>query len=195
MIYKMYMKIIVGLGNPGQKFENTPHNFGFMAIYAFAEKDNFPDFKTQKKFNSLISEKGLGEEKIILVKPQTFMNESGKAVQRVVANYKLPVADLIIIHDDIDLPLGAIKIVKNRGSGGHKGVESIIKELSKEDFIRIKLGILPEIGKPENPEKFVLKKFGEKDKAIIVDMIRKTLEAIECLIKDGPEKAMNEHNK
>ncbi|MBU3934809.1 aminoacyl-tRNA hydrolase [Patescibacteria group bacterium] len=189
------MKIIIGLGNPEQKFENTPHNLGFMAIDAFAKKNDFLDFKTQKKFDSLVSEKGSGAEKILLVKPQTFMNESGKAVKKAVFNYKLPVADLIIIHDDIDLSMGKIRIVKNSGSGGHKGVESIIKELGKKDFIRIKLGILPEAGKPKNPEKFVIKKFEEKNKTIVEGMIRKTLGAIDCLIKDGLEKTMNEYNK
>jgi len=187
------MKIIVGLGNPGQKFEDTPHNLGFMVVDAFAQKGGFSDFKTQKKFNALVSERGLGQEKIILIKPQTFMNESGKAVQKVSMNYKLDIGDLIVIHDDIDLPLGSIKIVKNRGSGGHKGVESVIKELGKEDFIRIRLGVLPKMGKPENPEKFVLKKFGEKKN--IAETIKKAINVIDCLMKDGLEKAMNEHNK
>ncbi|MBU4274513.1 aminoacyl-tRNA hydrolase [Patescibacteria group bacterium] len=193
------MKIIVGLGNPGQKFENTPHNFGFMVIDAFAEKDNFPDFKVSKKFNSLISEDRLNTEKTVLAKPQTFMNESGKAIKKIVSHYKLPPIDLIIVHDDIDLPFGTIKIVKNRGSAGHKGIESIIKELSSKNFTRIRLGIKP--GRPNSYQKkvsgarFVIKRFNPREKTIVADTIKKTADAIEFLVKDGLEKAMNEYNK
>ncbi len=189
------MKIIIGLGNPGEKFKNTPHNLGFLILDNFRGKNNFPDFKLSKKFNSLISEEVVDNEKIILIKPQTFMNESGRAVKKLIENWKLEIENLVVVHDDIDLPFGAIKIVKNRGSAGHKGIESIIKELGKEDFIRIRLGILPETGKPKNPEKFVLKKFGEREKTIVAETIKKAVDAIEVLIKDGLEKAMNEYNK
>lgn len=187
------MKIIIGLGNPGEKYKNTRHNLGFMAVDAFAEKNNFPDFKLSKKFSSLISEEVVGDEKIILIKPQTFMNESGHAVKKIISNTTRP--DLIVIHDDMDLPFGSIKIVKNRGSAGHKGVESIIKNLGKEDFIRIRLGILPETGKPKNPEKFVLEKFDQREKTIVVETIKRAADAIELLAKDGLEKAMNDFNK
>ena len=121
------MNIIIGLGNPGEQYKNTRHNVGFMAIDKFAEIDNFPEFKLQKKLNSLVSEK----ENVLLVKPQTFMNESGKAVKEIFKNREIK--NLIIIHDDIDLPVGKIKIIKERGSAGHKGVESIIKAIGNEN--------------------------------------------------------------
>jgi len=160
------MIIIAGLGNPGRKYTNTRHNIGFQIIDEFARENNFPEFKMSKKFNALISEK----ENITLVKPQTFMNESGKAVKKMVG-------ELIVIHDDIDLPLGEIKISKNRGSAGHKGVQSIIKELSSKDFTRLRVGIQPRFqqGKPRNVERFVLQKFDKKEEMIIKQAIKKSL--------------------
>jgi PTH1 family peptidyl-tRNA hydrolase len=178
--------IIIGLGNPGKKFENTRHNVGFMAIDKFAEKNDFPDFKMQKKSNALISE----NSDMMLVKPQTFMNESGKAVKKISENS--PSANLIVVHDDIDLPVGKIKIVKDRGSAGHKGVESIIQNIGNENLLRIRIGISPQ----ENIEakKIVLKKFSKKEQEIINQTIAKTAEALNFLIKKGIEKTMNEYN-
>jgi len=124
------MIIIIGLGNPGEKLKKTRHNVGFMAIDEFARKNNFPDFNLQKKSISLISEK----DRVFLVKPQTFMNDSGKAVKEILKNNSA--TNLVVVHDDIDLPVGKIKIVKDRGSAGHKGVESIIKNIGNENFIR-----------------------------------------------------------
>lgn len=170
------VKIIIGLGNPGEKYNNTPHNIGFEAIDEFAKENNFPDFKLSKKFNALISEK----DDILLAKPQTFMNESGKSVKKIIRNSKSTlrgasseIRNLIIIHDDIDLELGKIKVSKNRGSAGHKGVESIIKELGNKDFIRIRIGV----SKEEKPD--VLKKFSQQDK----ELAKKTLSAIDKTIK------------
>ena len=129
------MTIIIGLGNPGKKYKNTRHNVGFMAINKFAETNNFPEFKLDRKSNSLLSEK----DGALLVKPQTFMNESGKAVKEVLKNK--PMENLIIIHDDIDLPVGKIKIIKERGSAGHKGVESTIQNIGNDGLIRFRIGI------------------------------------------------------
>ena len=120
------MIIIVGLGNPGEQYKNTRHNVGFIAVDEFAKINNFPEFKLQKKSNTLVSEHTLGNEAVVLAKPQTFMNESGKSVKQLISNTEAKMADLVIIHDDIDLPIGKIKIIKDRGSAGHKGVESII---------------------------------------------------------------------
>jgi len=172
--------IIIGLGNPGDKYLNTRHNIGFRVIDQFKEKNKFPEFKLSKKFHSLISK----NKNIILAKPQTFMNKSDQAVKALVNFYK---KELVIIHDDIDLPEGKIKISKSRGSAGHKGIESIIKEVGK-DFIRIRIGIQPEKGKPKNPERFVLQKFTKK-----TDM-KETVEAVESLISNGLEKTMNKYN-
>lgn len=152
--------IIIGLGNPGKKYNNTRHNIGFEIIDQLAEEKNFPQFRLSKKFNALISEKG----NIILAKPQTFMNRSGKSVRAIKSFYKRK--ELIIIHDDIDLLLGKVRVSKNRGGAGHKGVESIIKELGTKDFTRVRVGIQPEKGKPSNVERFVLQRFrkGEIEK-------------------------------
>jgi len=160
------MIIIVGLGNPGEKYKNTRHNVGFQAIDEFAKENNFPEFKLSKKFSALVSEK----ENIILVKPQTFMNESGKAVKKL--SEVGPRINLIVIHDDIDLPLGRIRISKNRGSAGHKGVESIIKEIGTKDFTRFRIGVSFKTEKPKNVEKYVLQKFNKEEEIIIKQVIK-----------------------
>ncbi len=167
------MILIVGLGNPGKKYEKTRHNVGTRAIDELEV---------------------LGLKNVILVKPNTFMNESGKAVKPLIDKYKIKPGDLIVIHDDIDLPLEKIRIVRNRGSAGHKGVESIIKELKTENFIRFRIGIQPRPGKPKNPENFVLQKFNKKEEKIVKEVIQKTVFAIEIVLKEGLGKAMNEFN-
>lgn len=192
-IQNKYVKIIIGLGNPGQKFENTRHNFGFMVIDAFAEKNNFPEFNFSKKFNALISESDLGGEKIILVKPQTFMNESGKAVRKITLNYKLKTVNLVVVHDDIDLLIGKIKIALGRGSAGHKGVQSIIKEIGTKNFIRLRIGIKTE-DKKIKAEKVVLKKFNREEEKTIKEIVKTATSAIEDVLKDGIEKAISACN-
>lgn len=182
------MIIIMGLGNPGEKFESTRHNMGFMAVDFFAKKNDFPEFELEKKYESEISQK----EKILLAKPQTFMNKSGIAVKKLAIQNKK--ANLVVIHDDIDLPLGKIKIVKNRGSAGHKGVESIIKAVGNKNLIRLRIGIQTK-RKSSAPETFVIKNFTEDEQKIINKTIKKVAEAIDVLIKEGPEKAMNIYNQ
>ncbi len=167
------MMVVVGLGNPGKKYKKTRHNAGSMAI------------------DKLVP---LNLEGVILAKPDTFMNESGKAIKSILKNHKLKIEDLIVIHDDIDLPLGKIRIVKNRGAGGHKGVGSIIKELGTENFTRIRIGICPP-KKPRNPEKFVLKKFKKKEEEVISQAINKISKIIDSYLKEGLEKTMNEFNR
>jgi PTH1 family peptidyl-tRNA hydrolase len=181
------MIIFIGLGNPGEQYKNTRHNVGFMAIDAFAKENNFPEFKLQKKSNALVSEK----ENITLAKPQTFMNESGKAVKEIIANKNIE--SLIVVHDDIDLPVGKIKIVQERGSAGHKGVESIINNIGNGGLIRFRIGI----GLENKVEamKVVLKNFSEEEQKIIEEAIQKTIDALDLFIKEGLEKATNEFNK
>ena len=127
------MTIIIGLGNPGEQYKNTRHNVGFMAIDQFANENNFPTFILQKKAKALVSE----QNDVILIKPQTFMNDSGKSVREITKNK--PADSLVVIHDDIDLPLGKIKIVKERGSAGHRGVESIIQSIGNDGLIRVRI--------------------------------------------------------
>jgi PTH1 family peptidyl-tRNA hydrolase len=192
--YNTKMIIIIGLGNPGEKFKNTRHNVGFMAIEEFTRKNNFPDFKLKKKFSSLISGGIIGDEKIILVKPQTFMNESGKAVKSLIRNSKFKIQNsIIVVHDDIDLPIGKIKIVTERGSAGHKGVESIIQNIGNDGLIRFRIGI----GSENKIEamKVVLKKFSPKEEKIINQSVQKVAEALNLFLNEGLEKTMNAFNK
>lgn len=190
----MKTTIICGLGNPGEKFKNTRHNVGFMVIDEFAGKNNFPEFKLNKKFNSLISENILNEEKIILAKPQTFMNESGKSVKKLAE--ARPLRNLVVVHDDLDLPLGKIKISAGRGSAGHKGVESIIKEIGTKNFVRLRIGIQPkQYHRPvHGTDKFVLQKFGKEEERTKKMILEKTADALDFLLKEGLEKTMNEYN-
>ena len=167
------MILIVGLGNLGKKYQRTRHNLGFRVI----DKLRF-----------------LSEKKVILAKPKTFMNLSGKAVKSLIKRYKIPTTNLWIIHDDIDLPLGKIRISKGRGAAGHKGVESVIRELKTKNFIRFRIGIQPKIGRPKFPEKFVLQKFNKDEEEIVKEVIKKTAGAIEMAIKEGIEKAMSKFN-
>lgn len=170
------MFLIIGLGNPGKKYENTRHNVGSRVI----DELKLFDF-----------------ENVILAKPKTFMNKSGKAVKNLLKTYHLKPNGLIIIHDDIDLPLGKIRIAKNRGAAGHKGVKSIIKELRTKNFIRFRVGIKPKscILNSKSLDKFVLQKFNKEEKKVIDEVIKKTTEAIEMVLKEGVEKAMNKFNK
>lgn len=193
------MIIIIGLGNPGKKFEHTRHNVGFMAVDALAKINNFPEFKLSKKFSSLISEEIIAEQKILLAKPQTFMNESGKAVRVITKPYTInPKPLLVIIHDDIDLPVGKIKIIKERGSAGHKGVESIIKSIGNDGLIRFRIGISP-YSKPDleqiKAKNVVLKKFSKEEQKSIDKTIQNTVDALNLYIIEGIDKTMNEYNK
>jgi len=141
------MKAIVGLGNPGKKFEKTRHNVGFLVIENLKLKiENFSDWENNKKLLSEISEGEIANQKIILIKPQAFMNNSGKSVKMLNTKYKIQDTNLFVIHDDIDIPLGKIRISKGRSSAGHKGIESIIKELGTKNFVRFRIGIKPEKG-------------------------------------------------
>lgn len=190
------MFLIAGLGNPGEKYTRTRHNVGFMTLDAFQLKHDFMDFKLDKKSNSLISEGLITDEKVILAKPQTFMNNSGAAVKSLYTKYKiLDTRYLILVHDDIDLPVGTIRISANSGSAGHKGVESVIQHLGTQDFPRVRIGIQPQIGKPKNVEAFVLKKFAKEELSVIENAIQHTCDALASLLTEGIERAMNEYNK
>lgn len=190
------MTLIVGLGNPGKKYQNTRHNVGFMVIDNFAGKNDFPEFRLSKKFKAEISEGAIDNEKIILAKPQTFMNNSGKSV-KAIFNFQFSNKKLIIIHDDLDLPLGKIKITKNRGSAGHKGVQSIIDELGTKNFFRFRIGIKTKQtdGTVYRSEDFVLEKFTKEEEKILKQVIKKTCKAIEISANEGVEKVMAEYNK
>jgi len=169
------MRVIVGLGNPGTKYEKTRHNVGFMALDFLAEKLNAPNFKMNKKFNAKISETKLGREKIILAKPQTFMNDSGEAVLKILSFYKVKPEGLTVIHDDLDIDAG-IKKSFDRGSAGHNGVTSIISFLKTQAFYRLRIGI----GRPKN-DNYVLEKFSKEE----MEKMKIAFEYIWEYIKEG----------
>jgi PTH1 family peptidyl-tRNA hydrolase len=214
------MILIIGLGNPGKKYQNTRHNIGFRVVESLKHAPyrnevsgaglkvkSFSDWKKNKKFQAEISEGEISGQKVTLAKPQTLMNLSGKTV-KAIFNFQFSIfnqfsirqfsnKNLIVIHDDIDLPLGKIKISMGRGSAGHKGVESIIKEIGIKNFARFRIGIKPKqyhrlvYGIKE----FVLQKFNEKEEKVLKEVIKKTAEAIKFYLEKGLEKAMSKYNE
>jgi len=191
------MLILFGLGNPGEKYIKTRHNIGFRLLEVFARENNFPDFSVSKRFSAETSEGLIGKNKVILIKPLTFMNNSGKSVSEITSYYKKGQGELIVIHDDIDLPFNKIRIVRNRGAAGHKGVESVIKGLETKDFIRIRVGI--NSGgtdfKHKQAEDFVLKNFNKKEEKSLKEISEKVIDAITILMDEGLEKSMSLYNR
>jgi PTH1 family peptidyl-tRNA hydrolase len=181
------MIAIIGLGNPGEEYKNTRHNVGFMAIDKFAKENSFGEFKLEKKFEAEISKQG----KVLLAKPQTFMNNSGKSAKKIKAINKTAI--FMILHDDVDLPIGKIKIVKERGSAGHKGVESVIKAIGNKGLLRIRIGVGGK--KSADAMKIVLKSFTPAEQVLIKKTIAKVAKSIGLFIEEGIEKAMNEYNQ
>ena len=186
------MYLIIGLGNPGQDYDNTRHNIGRETAQASRKKFDVPDFRFEKKWNVEISEGKIGKEKIIIALPNTFMNKSGAAVGALARFYKVKPAALIVIHDDADIALGSAKLSFGKRSAGHKGVESIIRALKTNEFWRFRIGIA---GKRDIPaEKIVLKKFTPDEKRLTAKITKKTIEALEQAITESPERAMNGYN-
>ena len=191
------MKIIIGLGNPGRKYKLTRHNLGQSVLSRWQKKLGFPGFKVKKKIGVQLSEGKSGKRKMILAFLETYMNSSGKAVSSLKKYHKSRVNNIIIIHDDIDLPLGKIRISKGKGAAGHKGVQSIIDELGTKNFIRFRIGIKPKgyTISSKNLDKFVLKEFTKKEKEVITEAIKQCMAALELTLKEDLEKAMSRFNK
>ncbi len=197
------MKIIVGLGNPGKKYERTRHNFGFLALdYIQANLGGFENWAMDNAANAFVSNGQISGNDILLVKPQTFMNLSGQAVQKLRDFFKVDAKDIFVIHDDFDLPLGVLRVSQSASPAGHKGVKSIIEMLGTKDFVRFRLGIRP-IGrtfitkifnKLSSIEKFVLKNFGKEELPHVNQTIQKTSLAIETALKENIQQAMNQFN-
>lgn len=175
------MFLIVGLGNPGLKYKKTRHNFGFKALDYFRKENNFPRFKFVKKFQAALSENIIENQKVILAKPQTFMNASGQAVKKITTNCQLPTANRIVIHDDLDIPLGEIRISQNKSAGGHKGVQSIIDQLGSQDFIRLRLGV-GQTDRTKYDKNFVLSKFTPQEKPLTEKTIKKAGQELNKLL-------------
>lgn len=169
------MKLIIGLGNPGKKYEKTRHNLGFLVVDFLAGNN---EWKKSKKANCLYLKKQINSEKVELIKPLTFMNNSGKAVNYARKKHCINIEDIIVVHDDIDLPLGEIKIQKNRGPAGHNGVKSIIEHLKTKDFTRMRLGIKSDEQKNLETEKFVLQNFTSEEKKIVEEQIKRAVQII-----------------
>lgn len=186
------MKLIVGLGNPGKEYADTRHNIGFRCINRLARRYGISLSRRGSQ-----SQFGTGEVKghmVALAKPQTYMNLSGKAVKLLEQRFKIMTGDIWIIHDDLDLLPGKIRISNGGGSGGHKGVESIISELGSRDFPRIRVGI----GRPQEGGQdavdYVLGDFGYNEREVIEDTINRITEVILCLLDEGMTAAMNKYN-
>ncbi|MEJ0021547.1 MAG: aminoacyl-tRNA hydrolase [Candidatus Doudnabacteria bacterium] len=178
------MILIVGLGNPGKQYENSRHNFGFRVLDLLSGGEPW-----ENKYDSQI----IKTDDIILAKPQLYMNLSGKAVTQILKFY--PAAQLVVVHDELDLPLGSMKIVKNNSSAGHHGVQSIIDEIGTKDFIRIRLGIDNPEARGEIPgDEFVLQKFTPQEEKIAKEILEKTKDAIDVLQTEGLDIAQSKYN-
>ena len=193
------MKLIVGLGNPGRGYANNRHNVGFMCLRHFARRHNIRLDKKQSQARTGTGKIAGG--KVILARPKTYMNQSGRAVSRLVKKFDIKPNDLLVIHDDLDLPLGKIRIRQGGSSGGHKGIDSIVADLDSQDFIHVRIGI----GRPTEIEgdtqtreaeiiDYVLSDFTPEEKQIIAKMIPRVSDAIYCLLTEGLATAMNKYN-
>lgn len=210
------MYIIVGLGNPGEEYKNTRHNVGRMVVESFAKnaekiaekidtkkaakQTGFEEFSFNKKYNAQVSVGEVNGEKVTLILPETFMNKSGKALETLITSAK-KAEKLVVVHDDLDLTIGRMKILFNRGSGGHKGIESIVRTIKTEAFTRLKVGICPTTptGKPKKPtgEKlldFIVGPFKPAEMDEIKSMVKQASESLYVLVNDGREKAMSGYN-
>ena len=188
------MKLIVGLGNPGAQYNGTRHNAGFMALDFLQEHYGFDDFKMSEKHQSFIAIGQIGPEKVILVKPQTFMNLSGRAAQSLANFYKVERSDTIAIYDDVAIDFGSLRIRGEGSAGGHNGVESLIHELGGEDFVRIRLGIKPATVFRGGLEDYVLGKIDAIQLAALTETISRVPDVLESLMDDGIDVTMNRFN-
>ncbi|HCT45355.1 MAG: aminoacyl-tRNA hydrolase [Phycisphaerae bacterium] len=187
------MKLIVGLGNPGLQYDKTRHNAGFLVVDALASRHAGGQIP-KSRFNSITLDAFIGAEKVLLMKPTTFMNLSGKAVGEAVRFYKLdPSEDLIVIVDDIALPVGHTRVRKNGGSGGHNGLSDIDRLLGSDQYMRVRLGV-GEVPKLMNQSDWVLSRFMSEEREDIERGIVRAADAVECIIDEGVVKAMNSFN-
>lgn len=177
------MWLVVGLGNPGGKYALTRHNVGFMVLDAYSVSVGGPRWREEHQ--AFTTRMKLEDVEVLFAKPQTFMNKSGESVRRLMDFYKIPIENLIVVHDDIDQGFGAIKIHKNRGPGGHNGLKSINEQLGSQDYVRLKLGV----GRPSHPKMdvaaYVLQNFAPEEQSHLHDFLAVSGDAIESIIFDG----------
>ncbi len=182
------MKLIVGLGNPGSAYKSTRHNIGFLAADNIAERNHFKC--TENSFNAQITIGTTFDKNILIAKPQTYMNLSGESAAGIAEHYSLIPEDIIVIHDDMDIDFGRIKVKTRGGTAGHKGLESIIECLQSDKFIRVRAGI----GKPDtisSPIDYVLQNFTKTEEESMKNVLDNIYNCIETIVKSGPEAAMN----
>ncbi|MEI6296086.1 MAG: aminoacyl-tRNA hydrolase [bacterium] len=199
------MFIIVGLGNPGEEYVDTRHNAGRIILEyikkALSKDEDFSDWENDKKLKALVSNGQIGKEKVLLLEPDNFMNNSGSSLKPLITNKK-KAESLVVIHDDLDLPVGKHKITFNRGSGGHKGVDSIISNIKTEAFVRYRIGISPVTpgGKMKKPKgekdvtSLIMGSFKEKETEELKKLGKKLAEATQMMIKESRDKAMSLYN-
>jgi PTH1 family peptidyl-tRNA hydrolase len=183
--------LIIGVGNPGKEYRLTRHNVGFRVVDRLAREQGMQFNKRRK--GAQVGEGRIGAERVVLAKPLTYMNKSGIAVEKLVKALGIPLDHLVVVHDDLDLACGRMKIKEKGGHGGHKGVQSIIEQLGSSDFLRVKVGI----GKPLDPEEgadYVLSPFAAQERALVKESVEQAVEAIEAIIVSGKDKAMNTYN-
>jgi len=187
------VKLIVGLGNPGREYRWTRHNMGFLLMDELARENQIPI--TRRGLKALYGRGRIAQIDVILAKPQTFMNLSGEAVQRLLHFFKISPRDLIVLQDDLDLPWGKIRIRLRGSSGGHRGIQSIQDAIGSGEFVRIKIGI----GRPaiprQDPADYVLDPLEEAEKEEIETVLKRGREAIKTLLSRGPQEAMNRYHK
>ncbi len=186
------MKMFAGLGNPGAEYAATRHNVGFMLADALAARWDAAGWRTKQ--DALVAEARLGAEKILLVKPLTYMNESGRAVGPLLSWYKLAPEDLIVAHDDMDLPVGMIRLRKKGSAGGHNGMKSILYHVQDENFPRVRIGVGHPVHGRDQVIRHVLSPFSAEDAQKIREAIEYLLPAVECIIAEGIDLAMNKYN-
>jgi len=183
--------LIVGLGNPGPRYRNNRHNVGFMSVDALADDTRIPIRRVE--FRALVGKGTLEGEPAILAKPQTFMNDSGQAVASLVRFYKIPHDKLLVVHDDLDLPFGTLRLRPEGGAGGQRGMGSIMARLGTQAFTRLRVGI----GRPPGrmaPSDYVLHDFDPKDEEILPEVLQTAVDAIRRFVSAGIEQAMNDFN-
>ncbi len=186
------VKVVLGLGNPGRKYARTRHNLGFSVVDRIASENRIAVKK--EKHNSLIGDWQTDGEKILLVKPQTFMNCSGEAVKPLFRYFPITIKDVVVIHDDLDLPFGRIRIRLGGGAGGHRGVLSVLETLGEEGFFRVRVGI----GRPPagiDPTDYVLEPFAPEENSRLEQVVSRAADAVACLLEEGPQRAMETFNR
>ena len=184
------MFLIVGLGNPGRRFENTRHNLGFITIDRLAELHNIKVSKPV--FKGLAGEGMIAGQKVLLLKPQTYMNLSGESVREAMAYYKMPLENLIVIYDDIDVATGKIRVRKQGSAGSHNGMKSVIYLLNRDDFPRIRIGIGSE--RRMRLRDYVTGGFSKEERPLLEEAVDKSVSAIVSILEEGIDMAMNKHN-